>query len=66
LRRLPTCWRPRRRAGLQTQVREGLLDDRRFQDRRDDLQLAAAVRAVLEVELELDATLEQLGPGQGS
>ena len=36
-----------RRTDLQTQVREDLLDDRLFHDGRDDLQLAAAVRAVL-------------------
>ena len=41
---------------------EDLLDDRRLQDRGDKLQLAAAVRAVLKVELE-DA-LEQPGPTQ--
>jgi len=38
--------------GLQTQVREDLLDHRLFQDRRDDLQLAAAVRAMRRVDLE--------------
>ncbi len=41
---------------------EDLLDHRRLQDRRDDLQLAAAVRAVLKVEIE-DA-LEQTGPAR--
>jgi len=32
-------------------VREGLLDDRLLQEDRDDHQLAAAVRAALEFEL---------------
>jgi hypothetical protein len=32
-------------------VREDLLDDGLLQDRSDDLQLAAAVRAVLQVEI---------------
>jgi hypothetical protein len=41
-------------------VHEDPLDHRRFQDRRDDLELAATVRAVLHVELE--HPLEQLGP----
>ena len=48
----PTGWRARRRPGLQTQVREDLLDHRLLQDCRDDLQLAAAVRAVRHVDLE--------------
>jgi len=53
LRRMPA----RRRGhtstvGLQTQGREDLLDHRLFHDRRDDLQFAAAVRAVLQVNLE--------------
>ncbi len=48
--------------GLQTQVREDLLDHRLLEDRRDDLQLAAAVRAVRHVDLE--HALEQLGPAQ--
>jgi hypothetical protein len=34
------------RAGLQTKVREDLLDGRLLQDRSDVLQFAAAVRAV--------------------
>jgi hypothetical protein len=38
--------------GLQTQVREDPLDHRLFQDRRNDLQLATAVRAVLQVDLD--------------
>ena len=46
----PTGWRARRRPGLQTQVREDLLDHRLLQDRRDDLQLAPAVRAARHVE----------------
>ena len=33
-------------------MREDLLDDRLLQDRRDDLQLTATVRAVLQVEIE--------------
>jgi hypothetical protein len=32
-------------------VREDLLDDRLLQDRSDDLQLTATVRAVLKVEI---------------
>ena len=58
--RLSTRGSPRRCPGLQAQVREDLLDDRRLQDRSDDLQLAAAVRAVLEVDLE--DPFEQPGP----
>ena len=34
---------------MQPQVREDLLDHRLLQDRRDDLQVAAAIRAVLHV-----------------
>ena len=52
----PTGGSPRRRSGLQTQVGEDLLDHRLFQDRSDDLQLAAAVRAVLQVEIESEAS----------
>ncbi len=37
---------------LQPQVREDLLDHRRLQGRRDDLELATAVRAVRQVEFE--------------
>ena len=48
--------------GLQTQIHEDLLDDRLLEDRRDDLQLAAAVRAVRHVDFE--RALEQLGPAQ--
>ena len=40
--------RPRRRTRLKPQVREDLLDHRRLQDRRDDPQIATAVRAVLQ------------------
>jgi len=58
----PTGGRASRRPGLQTQVREDLFDHWLFHDRRDDLQLAAAVRAVLHVDLE--DPLEQLGPAQ--
>ena len=53
-------WCPRWRPGLQAQVCEDPLDHRRFEDRRDDRGLAAAVRAVLEVALEY--ALEQPGP----
>ncbi|MBA2721838.1 MAG: hypothetical protein H0U56_02840 [Methylibium sp.] len=38
--------------GLQAQVREGPFDHRRIEDRREDLELTTAVRAVLEVDLE--------------
>ena len=37
-------------------MREDLLDHRLLKDRRDDLQLAAAVRAVLQLEIESDAS----------
>ena len=37
---------------MQTQVREDLLDHRLFEERCDDLQLAAAVRAMRHVDLE--------------
>jgi hypothetical protein len=37
-------------------VREDLLDYRLFEDRRDDLQLAAAVRAMRHVDLESEAS----------
>src|SRR5882672_9817088 len=46
----PTGRRARRCPGLQPQVREDLLDERLLQD-RNDLRLAAAVRAVLKVQL---------------
>ena len=49
---------PRWRPGLQSQVREDPLDHRRFEDGRDDLQLAAAVRAVLQVDLESEASAQ--------
>jgi len=58
----PTGGRARRHPGLQTQMREDLLDHWLFKDRRDDLQRAAAVRVARHVDLE-DA-LEQLGPAQ--
>ena len=51
LQRLSARRRPRRRTRLQTQVREDFLDNRRFQDRGDDLQPTAAVRAVLHVDV---------------
>ena len=40
----PTGWRPWRRPGLQTQVREDLLDHRLLQDRRDDRSVSAPGR----------------------
>ena len=43
-------------------MRKDLLDHRLLQDRRDDPRLAAAVRAVLQVEIE--HPLEQLDPAQ--
>ena len=49
---VPACWRP----GLQSQVREDPLDHRCFEDGGGDLELAAAVRAVLEVDLESEAS----------
>lgn len=49
-----------RPTGLKTQVREHPLDHRLLKDRRDDLQFATAVRAVLQVDLE--HAPEQLGP----
>ena len=52
LQRLATGWRPRGCPDLQTQVREDLLDHGRLQDRCDVLQLATALRAVLQVEVE--------------
>jgi hypothetical protein len=60
LQRLATSRRPGRRTRLQPQVHEDLLDHRRLQDRRDDPQIATAVRAVLQVKVE--HPLEQLGP----
>jgi hypothetical protein len=48
--------------GPADKVREDLLNDRLLQEGGDDLQLTAAVRAVLEVELE--HPLEQPGPTQ--
>jgi len=63
LRRMPARRRGRTSTvGLQTQVREDLLNHRLLHDRRDDLQLAAAVRAVRHVDLE--DPLEQLSPAQ--
>ena len=53
---VPACRRPRRRPGLQPQVRKDPLDHRRFDDGRNDLQLATAVRAVLQVDLESEAS----------
>ena len=47
---------------MQSKVREDLLDHRLLQDRRDDLELAAAVRTVLQVEIE--HAFVQLGPTQ--
>ena len=42
-----TAWRARLRPCVQAQVPEDFLDNRLFEDRRYDLQLAAAVGAVL-------------------
>ena len=58
LQRLPTGWCLGRCPGLQAQVREELLDHRLLEDRRDDLQLATAVRAVLQVEIESEASAQ--------
>jgi len=44
-------WRPRWRAGLQSQVREDPLDHGCLQDGGDDRELATAVRAVFKVDL---------------
>ena len=52
LQRLTTGRRPRRCQSLQTQVRENLFNHRLLQDRRNDLQFTAAVRAVLHIDLE--------------
>ena len=48
VQRLPACRCSRRRPGLQAQMREDPLDHRRFENGRDDLEFAAAVRAVLQ------------------
>ena len=53
---VPACRRPRRRPGLQPQVRKDPLDHRRFENGRNDLQLATAVWAVFEVDLESEAS----------
>ena len=60
LQRLTTRRSTRRCPGLESKMRKDRLDRRRFQDRQDDLQIAAAARAVLQVEI--DHALEQLGP----
>ena len=52
LRRLAMGRRTGWRTGLQTQVREDLLNHRLVQDRRNDLHLTATIRAVLQIELE--------------
>ncbi len=62
LQRLAAGWCPGRRPGLQPKMREDLLDHRLLKDRRNDLQLAAAVRAVLQIEFE--HALEQPRPAQ--
>ena len=59
LHRLATGQRTRRCARLHTQVREDLLDHWLFQDHRNDLQLATAVRPVLYVDVA--HALEQAG-----
>ena len=59
------CWRAgaqRRHWSPQPQVREDPLDHVHFEDGGDDLELAAAMRAVLEVDLV--HALEQPGPGE--
>jgi len=58
----PTGVRTGRCSGLQTQVREDLPDHWLPEDRRNDLQLATAVWAMLKVDLE--DLLDQLGPAQ--
>ena len=58
LQRLTAGRRTGRCPRLQSQVREDLLDRRLLKNRRNDLQLTAAVRAVLQVDLE--HALEQL------
>ena len=62
LRLRPMGGRPGRCSGLQTQVGKDLLDHGLFEDRRDDLQAAAAVRAMLDVDLKYAP--EQFGPAQ--
>ena len=52
----PTGRRTGRFPGLQPQVPEDLLDHRLFQDGRTGLQLATAVRAVLDVDLGYEAS----------
>ena len=47
---------PASTVGLQTQVREDPLDDRPLEDRHNDLELTAAVRAVLDVDLESETS----------
>jgi len=42
---------PGRCPGLQSQMRQDALDHRRFEDGRNDPELAAAVRAVLDAEM---------------
>ena len=59
MQRLATDRRERWYPGLQSQMREDLLDHRLFQNRRDDLKLTVTVRAVLHFDLE--HTLEQPG-----
>ena len=53
---LPARRCPRWRPGLQPQVRKDPLDHGRLQDGGDDLELAAAIRAVFEVDLESEAS----------
>ena len=54
----PTGGRPGRCSGLQIQVRQDLLDHRLFEDRGNDLQLAAAVGAVFPVDLESEVSAQ--------
>lgn len=51
IRLLAACVRVRGRPSLQPQVREDALDHRCFEDGRDDPELAAAVRAAVDVQL---------------
>ena len=48
---LPTGRRAWRGPGIKAYVRENLLDGGAFEDRRNDLQLTAAVRAMFQIEV---------------
>ena len=62
MRRIARRRAPASTVGLQTQGHQDLLDHRRLQDGRHDLQLAATVRAVFQVDRK--HPLEQAGPAQ--